>query len=38
MMYFKRGETTEEDWNNQLATKFAPWAEIEADFTIYILF
>ena len=37
MIYFKRGETTEEDWNNQLATRFAPWAEIEADFTIYTI-
>ena len=37
MGYFIRGETTEDDWNNQLLNANAPWVELEADYTIYTI-
>ena len=29
MFLFKSGQTTNEDWSNQVKTRLAPWAEIE---------
>lgn len=37
MLYYKKGETTESDWTNQLSNNPAPWGEIEADYTIFTI-